>query len=107
MAPMLVNFDGTNHIVWSGTSYYANSNSAGVAFGGTSAASPMVAGSAARVLDGFKSIGWGQTARTLRLNLLLMGDAAQGPSTDLLSGVDSRGGSGDFFHSDPSGHTNH
>ncbi|MEZ4223094.1 MAG: S8/S53 family peptidase [Polyangiaceae bacterium] len=80
VGPYVVNFTGATSPDW-----YANS--ANTVFTGTSVASPAVAGSAARVLDGFRSIGWPENARTLRLNLLLMGDAADGATQDRLFGA--------------------
>ncbi len=80
LGPYVVNFTGASALDW-----YANS--ANTRFYGTSVSAPAVAGGAARVLDGFRTIGWPQNARTLRLNMSLMGDAGDGPTQDRLFGT--------------------
>lgn len=86
LGPYSVNFTGAN-----ATNWYANSPA--TVASGTSFASPAIAGAAASLLDGFRSLGWNQDARTLRLNMLLMGDA--GNSTgDILAGIPSKWGAG-------------
>lgn len=87
MGPYSVNFTGA-----SGPNLYANSGA--TVASGTSFSSPTIAGAAAMVLDGFRSLGWATSARTLRLNLLMMGDAANSASTDLLSGTSTTWGYG-------------
>ena len=79
-------FTGANAPGW-----YANSGA--TIASGTSFAAPAIAGAAASVLDGFRSIGWYQDARTLRLNLLLMGDAGSFWG-DSLSGIGTSWGAG-------------
>jgi hypothetical protein len=86
LGPYSVNFTGANAPGW-----YANSGA--TIASGTSFAAPAIAGAAASVLDGFRSIGWYQDARTLRLNLLLMGDAGSFWG-DSLSGIGTSWGAG-------------
>lgn len=89
MGPYFVNFTGAEPTNW-----YANS--ANTMAPGTSFSGPAIAGAAASILDGFRSIGWTMNARTLRLNLLMMGDAAigGGSNNDGLSGISDGWGAG-------------
>jgi subtilisin family serine protease len=91
---------------WEPNTYMPTPPGVGDSFGGSSLATPIVAGTAALMRQAFVMNGWGSDARILQANLLLQGDAADPQntldrSTHRFFGVSPRTGAGNLFVHNP------